>query len=162
MVKLRVLTALSVISVVTPSVFAQPKPISLCIVHTKLQTEPPYEPTAGPYAIGLYEQLAGRRLRDGARLDITVLAATAQQDILPEVRRLQCYYVVQLWHNPRVGDILFFSLWNGATRKVIAQGASPIRLLLPQDPPPPGPQPVEHDPCADLAQQIVRKLNKLP
>jgi hypothetical protein len=91
-----------------------------------------------------------------------VLAATAQQDILPEVYRLQCGYVVQLWHNPRLGDILYFSLWNGATKKVIAQGASPIRLLLSQDPLPPGPQPMERDPCADIAQQIMKKLNKLP
>jgi hypothetical protein len=94
-VKLRVLVALSVVIVAT-SVFAQPQPLSLCIVQTKSDAASQYEPSAGPFATAMYDQLTSQRLQNGTALHITVLAAFMQRDILPEVHRLNCSWVLQL------------------------------------------------------------------
>jgi hypothetical protein len=106
----------------------------------------------------MYKQLSGQKLRNGASLKITVLAASVQKDVLPEVRRLECGWVLQLWYqhgdiypwqtgiseagapalgperntrNPTGEDNLFFSLWNAGTRKVIASGAAPLHAAEP-------------------------------
>ena len=153
-VELRVLGALVVVILADSSALSQPRPLSLCIVHTKSNTADQYEPSAGPYAIAMYKQLAQQRLQNGATLRVTVLAASMQQDILPEVHRLNCSWVLQLWYhrnadhdayNPSpptgmpsdtapfntpepIGDenSLIFALWNGGTRKVVARGAGPM------------------------------------
>jgi hypothetical protein len=105
-VKLRVPVALSVVIVAT-SVFAQPQPLSLCIVQTKSDAASQYEPSAGPYAIVMYDQLASQRLQNGTALHITVLAASMQRDIPPEVHRLNCSWVIQLWyHRSSDGEVL--------------------------------------------------------
>jgi hypothetical protein len=162
--------ALVLALLVASPLLAQHPPLSLCLVQTKPDAGTQYEPPAGPWAIELYNLLSARKLRSGAPLQITVLAALTEKDVLPEVRRLQCPWVVQLryhgsfWPGGRyVGDdedTLLFSLWNGATGKVIAQGASLIR-------PVPGQERLYSDalfavPCAALARQIMRSLNRLP
>jgi hypothetical protein len=137
------------------------------------------------------KQLAAQKLRSGAPLHITVLAASTQKDLLPEVRRLQCPWVIQLWyqHNPDLQvsepdvstdgrppfdpqlaarspvsheDDVFFSLWNGPTEKIIARGAAPLHLLQTQAPPPSDPLRANPLTCAALTQQIIKRLNKLP
>jgi hypothetical protein len=80
------------------SLYAQHEPLSLCIVQTKPDQATQYDPSAGPWAIAMYKQLSGQQLRNGAPLRITVLAASVEKDVLPEVRRLQCVWVVQLWY----------------------------------------------------------------
>jgi hypothetical protein len=60
------------------------------------------------------------------------------------------------------GDSLLFSLWNSTTGKVIARGASPIRLIHPGGVRSPDPLVPEPGPCVVLTQQIVKSLNKLP
>ena len=145
---------------------AQNPPLSFCLVQTKPDAWTQYDPPAGPWAIELYKLLSPRKLSNGAPLRITVLAALGEKDVLPEVRRLQCPYVVQLRYHSSIThggrspgedeDSILFSLWYGATGKVITNGASLI----------PGwnrrPSTSLHAVCADLTQQIAKGLNKLP
>lgn len=150
----------------------QHPPVSLCLVQTKPDAAAQYDPSAGPWAIKVDKLLTTQKLRSGAPLQITVLAAQTEEDVLPEARRLQCPYVVELWYHQSplplgryvMGDedSLFFSLWNGATGKVIARGASPIRLVQEQNLPRSNPLVAEPTSCAALTQQIVKHLNKLP
>jgi hypothetical protein len=143
---------------------AQYPPMSFCLVQTKPDASTPYDPPAGPWATELYTLLSARKLRSGAPLRITVLAALGEKDVVPEVRRLQCPYVVQLrfhdvvWRGRSIGadeDSVLFSLWNGATGKVIANGASliPGRDRLTSN--------SLYASCADLTQQIMKSLNKI-
>ena len=170
--KLRVPVALSVVIVAT-SVFAQPQPLSLCIVQTKSDAASQYEPSAGPYAIAMYDQLARQRLRNGTALHITVLAASTQRDILPEVHRLNCSWILQLWYHRSTDrdastgdayipmgdhDSLLFTLWNGDTRKVIARGSG-IAMRETQGDTSLVPNPLLY---SALARQILKKLNQLP
>jgi hypothetical protein len=167
---------------------AQPAPFSLCIVQTKADASTHYDPSAGPWAIEMNNLLSTRKLRNNAPLHITVLAASTQKEVLPEVHRLHCPWVVQLWYqhnpdldlsqagvssdpssafNPQLGtpppvgtqDSLFFSLWNGVTKKVIARGAVPLRLSQTG---PPSARHATTAPCATLTQQILKRLNQLP
>ena len=163
--KLRAHLALSVFIVAT-SVFAQRQPLSLCIVQTKPDAATQYEPPAGPFAMVMYNQLASQPLQNGTVLHFTVLAASVQHAVLPEVQRLRCSWVVQLWYHitshgdTKMGDqdSLLFNLWNGETRKVIARGSG---VLL---------RPTEGDASnvpnplvfSGLARQIRKKLNQLP
>ncbi len=166
----RISAALVLALPVASPLLAQHPPLSLCLVQTKPDAGMQYDPPAGPWAIELYNLLSARKLRSGAPLQIAVLAALTEQDVLPEVRRLQCPWVIQLryhgsfWPGGRyVGDdedSLLFSLWNGATGKVIANGAS---LILPV----PGQERLYSNallkvPCAALTRQIVKSLNRLP
>jgi hypothetical protein len=152
---------------------AQHPPLSLCLVQTKPDAVTQYTPSAGAWAIELDKLLSAQKLRSGAPLQVTVLAASAEKDIQAEIRRLQCPYVVQLSYQQSLspvwryakeayGDSLLFSLWSGPTGKVIARGASPIRLIHGQDRPAPSPLVSEPIPCAAVTQQIMKGLNKLP
>lgn len=149
---------------------AQHPPLHLCLVQTKPDNGVQYDPPAGPWAIELDNLLAAQKLGNGAPLQIAVLAALTEKGVPPEVRRLHCSWVVQLryhgslWPQGRyVGDdkdTLLFSLWNGATGRVIANGAALVRPI-PSQPP----QPLHAllaVPCTALAQQIMKSLNKLP
>jgi hypothetical protein len=166
LVKLRVVVALSVVIVAT-SVFAQPQPLSLCIVQTS-DAASQYEPNAGPYATAMYDQLASQRLQNAIALHITVLAASMQRDILPEVHRLNCSWVLQLWyHRSSDGEILsvpmgdhdslLFTLWNSDTRKVIARGSGVV-MRETQGNTSRVPNPLLY---SALASQILKKLNQL-
>lgn len=42
------------------------------------------------------------KTQDRCAAQITVLAASAEKDVLPEARRLLCPYIVELWYRPRV------------------------------------------------------------
>ena len=100
-------------------------------------------------------------------MHITVLAAEVEEDVTLVVRHLQCPYVVQLryhgsiWHGGRSfgadSDSVIFTLWKGATGKVIANGAS----LIPGEDRHPS-KAVLAAACANLTQQIMKSLNKLP
>ena len=105
----------------------------------------------------VYKQLSVNRLQNNSRLRITVLEASVQKDILPEVRRLQCEWVVQLWYAD--SDSMFFSLWNGATQEVLTRGAAPLRLTGPTHLSSPLARPP--DPGAVTAQQVLKRLNQL-
>lgn len=133
---------------------AQPNPPSLCIVQTKSDASIRYEPSAGPFAIGMYKAIVGHKLNDGTQVRITVLAASTQKELLPEARRLQCTSVLQLWFHRNVdndsydrdagtgfsspepmiekpapiGDqnSLIFTLWDGETQKVLLRGSGPL------------------------------------
>jgi hypothetical protein len=147
-----------------PRLFSQPHIVSLCIVDTRPEQVGPYDPPAGPFAIGMYRQLIGQRLKDGSELNIIVFPATQQRDILPEVRRLNCFWVLQLWyHRYEDGDVfhqtqprgvhadtLFFTLWNGATGKGIDGGGGFVS---------------SHDsgltPYPSFRKQILKTLNHL-
>jgi len=145
---------------------AQHAPLSFCLVQTKPDSRTQYNPPAGPWAIELYTMLSTRKLRSGAPLQILVFAALDEKDVPPEVRRLQCPYVVQLRYHRSISnggrspgedeDSILFSLWNGGTGKVIANGASliPGRNRLPST--------SLRTVCADLTEQIMNGLNKLP
>jgi len=144
---------------------AQRPPFSFCLVQTKPDARAQYDPPAGPWATELYTLLSAQKLKSGAPLQIMVLAALDEKDVLPEVRRLQCRYVVQLLYHSGFGggrtngedqDSLVFSLWNGVTGKAIANGASliPGRQRLPST--------SMNATCADLALRIMKNLNKLP
>lgn len=174
-------------SVAATSLWAQNPPLSLCIVQTKPDESTRYDPSAGPWAIGMYDRLVGQTLRNGSPLQITVLPASVRKDVLPEVQRLRCAWVVQLWYShvdftPNSGgvsssnfvtpldpqlegrgrpfgreDNLFFSLWNGVTQKVLAQGAAPLRAARQ-----PGlREPPNLTPFDSLAKQILKRLNQL-
>jgi hypothetical protein len=158
--------AFSLVLMAASPLLAQHPPLSFCLVQTKPDAWTQYDPPAGPWASELYTLLSVQKLRSGAALRITVLAALGEKDVPPEVRRLQCPYVVQLRYHGgvwRAGrsmgedeDSVLFSLWNGATGKVIASGASLItgRVRLPSNLP--------HAACTDLAQQIMKSLNTVP
>ncbi len=133
---------------------AQANPPLLCIVQTKSNPNFTYDPSAGPFAIGMYKALVGHTLNDGSPFRITVLAASTQGEVLQEVRRLQCASVLQLWshrnvdidsYDPDTGtgfssaepavrepapigdqNSLIFILWDGETRKVLLRGAGPV------------------------------------
>lgn len=114
----------------------------------------------------MYQELAGRRLQNGATLQITVLPASMQQEIEPEVHRLNCSLVLQLWYRrkgdedvfgqvqPRGAhfDDLLFTLWSSRTREVIENGAGFVSLAT--KPP--------LTPFAQFREQILKKLNRLP
>ncbi|QNI30540.1 hypothetical protein H7849_15475 [Alloacidobacterium dinghuense] len=164
--KLRVPVALGFIVMTGCSAWSQPGSLSLCIVHTKSHSSDQYEPAAGPDAIAMYQELAGRRLQNGATLQITVLPALMQQEIEPEVHRLNCAWVLQLWYLrnadedvsgqalPRGArfDSLRFTLWSSSTREVIEQGTGFVSLAT--KPP--------LLPFAPFRKQILKKLNRLP
>jgi len=147
----RGLVPLLFLLVADSSLCAQVQPLPLCIIQTKLDPSIQYDPSAGPWAIDLYNHLSGKKLRNGSPLKITVFPASVQKDILPEVRRLQCARVVQLWYNhssiqpgavsgvmpgghgqlvmqpePTYEDSLFYSLWDTATQKVLGHGSVPL------------------------------------
>lgn len=170
---------------VSLSAFAQRESPALCIVQTKPNGGIQYDPSAGRYAIAMDKQLEGHRLPDGTRLNITVLAATIDQQVLPEVRRLRCTRVLQLWfHGNADGDLyssgspvdlptadpepvetfpqpigdqdsLIFTLWEPETQRVLARGASPLVYTSPV----PGERPMFITrPYIALANQILKKL----
>ena len=109
----------------------------------------------------MYQQLAGQKLKDGSDLNIIVFPASLQQDILPEVQRLNCSWVLQLSYHTYVDDdasgqggtrfdSLLFPLWNGATQRVVENGsgfAFPRRSRL--------------SPYATFSKQILKALNQL-
>lgn len=147
-----------------PHLFAQPRTVSLCIVDTRPDQVAPYDPPAGPFAIEMYRQFVGRRLKDSSELNITVFPASLQRDILPEVHRLNCSWVLQLRYHryedddvfsqtqPRGArfDSLLFTLWNGTTRKVIENGAGLVSLGEPL-----------LTPYASFRRQVLKALNQL-
>lgn len=90
--------------------------VSLCIVDTKLQRVSLYDPPAGPFATGMYLDLARRRLNDGSRLNIIVFPASSESAILPEVHRLNCTWVVQLRYQQQVDDDVFGQAYPRRTR----------------------------------------------
>jgi hypothetical protein len=117
----------------------------------------------------MYDLLSAQKLMNGTPLRITVLAAATEKDEPPEVRRLQCPYVVQLRYHGDLGDLLhprrtqgqdadsvLFTLWNGATGKIIANGAS----LIPGENRHPSKAALAAS-CANLTQQILKSLDKL-
>ena len=164
---------------------AQHPPLPLCIVQTKPNQATDYDPSAGPWAIEMYNQLSGQKLRSGAPLKITVLPASDKKDILPEIRRLQCVWVVQLWYfeedptsshaavssggptprsalNPQLvypqpKDSLFFSLWNADTQKVLERGSAPLHPTERLSSP--GASNVM--PSVGLVRQILKRLDEL-
>ena len=89
-----------------------------------------------------------------------------QQEIEPEVHRLNCSWVLQLWYlrnvdedvfgqpEPRGArfDSLLFKLWSGTTQDVIENGAGFMSLAT--KPP--------LTPFALFRKQILKKLNRLP
>ncbi len=165
LVKLRACVALAIVLGTTSQVLSQPHASSLCIVDTKPDRLSQYDPPAGPFAIAMFQQLDGRRLQSGALLHITVLPASMQQDILQEVHRLDCSWVLQLslqrstdadvFGQPqprglRFGNLLY-TLWNGATGKVVESGAG----FVSQSKPP-------LTPFAVFRKQILKKLNQKP
>ena len=147
-----------------PHLFSQPHAVSLCIVDTKPFAAGPYDPPAGPFATEMYRWLAGRALKDGSELNITVFPASLQWDILPEVQRLNCSWVLQLWYHrfadgnvfgqtPARGarfDTLSFTLWNGKTRKIIKSGGGFVSLREPM-----------LTPYASLCKEILKALTQL-
>jgi hypothetical protein len=166
----RFLAALVLALFTASPLLAQHAPLSLCLVETKPNTWTQYDPPAGPWAAELDKMLSAQKLRSGAPLEITVLAALAEKDVPPEVRRLRCPWVVQLryhgsfWPGGRYEgddeDSILFSLWNGATGKTIADGASLIRPFAVKDRL--ASNAVLAAPCAALTRQIMKRLNKLP
>ena len=164
-VKLRVPFALGFIVMAGCSAWSQPGSLSLCIVHTKSHSSDQYEPSAGPYAIAMYQELAGQRLQDGATLHhcSTCLHATGDPAGGPPP---YCSWVLQLWYRrnadedvfgqvqPRSArfDSLLFTLWSSPTREVIENGAGFVSLAT--KPP--------LTPFALFRKQILKKLNRLP
>jgi hypothetical protein len=167
-VKFQVPVALSVVIVAT-SVFAQPRTLSLCIVQTKSVAVSQDESSAGPLAIAMYHQLIDQRLQNGTALRITVLAASEQRDILPEVHRINCSWSLQLWYHRRTDregsfagmgdqDSLLFTLWNSDTRKVIARGSGVAMRETEGD----ASRILNPELYSAFAHQILKKLNQLP
>lgn len=163
----RILVPLYFLFVIASSLWAQKPPTHLCIVETKRHPEIQYDPPSGPLALAMYKQLAGKELADGTVIKITVLPASVEKDIMPELGRLPCSWVLQLWRaigdplsyqSPVVrNDDVYFSLWNGGTRKAIAKGSS----LFPS-----ARNPLNRSPkgvnsaAAELAGKILSQLNK--
>ena len=164
-VKLRVPVALGFIVMTGCSAWSQPGSLSLCIVHTKSHPSDQYEPSARPDAIAMYQELAGRKLQNGATLQITVLPASMQHEVEPEIHRLNCSWVLQLWYRradedafgqvqPRGAHFnsVLFILWSSTTREVLEKGAGFVSLAT--KPP--------LTPFASFRKQILKKLNRLP
>jgi hypothetical protein len=165
LVKLRAPAALALVMFMSLPVLSQPHPLSLCIVDTKSKHSFQYDPPAGPFAVAMYQELAGRRLQSGAALHIAVLPATVQSDIPAEIDRLRCSWVLQLWYEPSTDyDVfnqiqprspsfgsLLFTLWNSSTRKAIQHGAGVVSQ---------GESTLT--PFAAFRKQILKKLNQLP
>jgi hypothetical protein len=134
----------------------------LCIVDTKLPQVRLYDPLAGPFATGMYVELARRRLNDGSKLNMIVFPASSESAILPEVHRLNCTWVLQLRYQQQVDDDVFgqtyprrtrfdtllYSLWNASTRDVIKSGSGIVNLGDPLV-----------TPYATFGKQIVKALN---
>ena len=122
-----------------------------------------YDPTAGPIAIEVYIELSGKRLSDGSPLKTTVLPASVQKDIEPEIAHLQRSWVLQLtriftngYSSPVSGyEDVYFSLWKGATRKTVLKG---VALFQRRDPHHKDPKDI--NPAAELANKVVNRLNK--
>ena len=163
-VVLRFVFAVLIIVIATdPCLFSQPRTVAICIVDTRPDQVGPYDPPAGPFAIGMYQQFVGRRLKDSSELNIIVLPASLQRDILPEVHRLNCSWVLQLWYRryadedvfgqtqPRGArfDSLLFTLWNGATQKVIESGRGFVSLREPR-----------LTPYASFRKQVLKIVNQ--
>jgi hypothetical protein len=114
--------------------------------------------------MGMYQQLAGQQLKNGSKLHVIVLPASAQSDIVPQIQRLACTWVLQLWYHAYADDYAFsqtqprgaqvdsllFTLWNGATQKVIGSGSGFLSL---REPP--------LTPYASFRTQILKTLNRL-
>lgn len=157
--KLPIFASLAVVGATNPYLLSQPRTVSLCVVDTRPDRAGPYDPPAGPFAIGMYQQLVGRRLKDGSALHLIVFPASLQPDIVPEVQRLNCSWVLQLWYHPWAEDNdardarfdrLLFTLWNGSTRKVIESGGGLVSLRGPQ-----------LTPYGSFREQILKTLNQL-
>lgn len=143
---------------------SQPRSVSLCIVDTKLAQVRFYDPPAGPFATGMYLQLAKQRLNDGSRLNLIVFPASPESTILTEVHRLNCSWVLQLRYLQQVDDDVFgqtyprrtqfdtllYTLWNGSTREVVNSGSGIVsvgdKLLTPY---------------STFSKQILKVLNRL-
>jgi hypothetical protein len=163
----RLSAAFALVLLAGSRLFAQQAPLSLCLVQTKPYSWNQCDPPAGPCAAEIYDLLSTRKLANGAPLHITVLTAAIEKNVPPEARRLRCPYVVQLRYHGGLysggrsskenADSVFFTLWNGATGKAMANGASL------------NPGTNRHatkamfaEACASLTQQILDSLNKLP
>lgn len=144
--------------------------LPLCIVQIKPDLATQYDPSAGPWAIAMYNQLSRQTLSNGAPLKITVMAASVEREVLPEARRLQCAWSLQIWLQQmpewgadwdRFHQTLFFALRNSGTGKVVASGAAPLRssepwvTVIDNDPD------AQAMPCAGLAKQILARFNQL-
>lgn len=170
---------------------ARANPPSLCIVQTKPDPNFTYDPSAGPFAIGLYKALVGHKLHDGTPVSIQVLAAATQNEVLREAHRLQCTSVLQLWthrnvdndnYDPDTGtgfsspepavrdpapigdqNSLIFTLWDGATRKVLLRGAGPLPTGMDNVSASDGlhANGIRPMPYVAFAQNILKKLNKI-
>lgn len=162
----RLLVPLHLLFVVASSLCAQDSPISLCVVETKLHPGIQYDASAGPLTIDMYKQLSGRKLSDGSAFKITGLPVSDQKDILAEIGRLQCSWVLQLWRTSRgpmsyqSPDVpyydVYFSLWRGATRKAILKGSAQFpntRYSTKQDS-------KAANAAAEVADQVLNRLNK--
>ena len=164
LVKLFTFAAMAIPIATNSSLFSQPSTVSLCIVDTRLAHVGLYDPPAGPFATGMYQQLAGRRLKNGSKLHIIVFPASLQADIAPEVHRLNCSWVLQLRYRQQVDDDVFgqiyprgtrfdsllFTLWNGATGKVLESGGGLVSL---REPP--------LTPYVSFRKQVLKALNHL-
>ncbi len=171
---------------------AQANPPALCIVQTKSNPNFAYDPSAGPFAIGLYKALVGHKLHNGTPVSIEVLAAATQKEVLQEAHRLQCTSVLQLWTHRNVdndnydpvsgtgfnspyepairaptpiGDqnSLIFTLWDGATRKVLLRGGGPLPTGMDNASASDGlhANGIRPMPYVAFAKNILKKLNKI-
>lgn len=158
-----VFPALAFVLSTNSALCSQPRTVSLCIVDTKLPRVSLYDPPAGPFATGMYLELAGRHLNEGSKLNIIVFPASPDSTILPEVHRLNCSWVLQLRYQQQLEDDVFgqiyprgtrfdtllYTLWNGSTREVIKSGRGIVSVgdtLL--------------TPYARFGKQILKALNK--
>lgn len=160
--KVLIIAALVNVGVSNQHLLSQARTVSICIVDTRSEQAGDYDPPAGPFATGMYQQLAGRKLKDGSDHNITVFPATKQTDIMPEVHRLNCDWVLQLWYHRYVDDDVFaqphprgarfdsllFTFWDGATRKVVQSGSGFVSLGGPR-----------LTPYASFWKQIWKALN---
>jgi len=138
----------------------QPRAVSLCVVDTKLPYVSLYDPPAGPFATGMYRQLAGRQLKDGSKLHIIVFPASPESTIVPEIHRVNCSWVLQLRFQladevfgqtyPRRTefDSLLYTVWNGATGEIVKRGSGLVPL----------PKPVL-TPYTSIGKQVLEALN---
>jgi hypothetical protein len=164
LMKLFILAAMAIPLATNPTLFSQPSTVSLCIVDTRLAQMGLYDPPAGPFATGMYQQLDGRRLKNGSKLHIIVFPASMQSDIVSEVHRLNCSWVLQLRYRQQLDDDVFgqtyprgtrldsllFTLWNGATGKVLESGGGFVSLREPL-----------LTPYVSFRKQVLKALNQL-
>jgi hypothetical protein len=146
--------------------FAQPVPLSFCLVQIKPSSWTQYDPPSGPWAAEIYDLLSARKLANGAPLHITVLTAATEKELPSEVSGLPCPYVIQLRYHGRLSpggrslgedtDSILFTLWNSEKRKAIANGASLIPAMGLR-----ASKTMFAEVCGSLTQQILRGLNKL-